>query len=326
MSFQNTPSISTQQPIPTKVFFVNQLLNATNYLKWRAQAETQIAVQGLSKHLKHDSFQKYYEATNIKTERQQRYERLVQTIREKKMTINEEDQAIEELQQRYHDASQWETAEAKGLIQWNLDEEKLIGTLRGIVESHYWTNLKDIKTAKAIWMQLKKETQQDEAGNLMALLNQFFNIKYLDNEPLSFFIARAQSIVDQIVDLGKTIITTEIICYRVLSALPPRFDALQQAIFQLPIAQITLDLLRSRFAAEDSRSGATHLIRNPSNQQRQQPFIGAIVGEDRKCIDCKAALEEDQKEYHKRCKKCQKKVREKSNEKPTQKASNILIL
>ena len=327
MFLPNTSGISTQQHAPTKYFFVTQLLNSSNYLKWRAQAETQIAVQGLSNHLKFDNFYEAFEATNVKTERQQRYERLVQAIREKKLPLIEEDLAIEELQHRYSDATQWETTEAKALIQWNLDEEKLIGTpLRGIVESHYWTNINNIKTAKAIWNQLKKETQQDEAGNLMALLNHFFNIKYLDNEPLSTFISRAQSIVDQIVDLGKTIITAEIICYRVLSALPPRFDALQQAIFQLPIAQITLDLLKSRFAAEDSRSGATHLMRNPSNQQQKQPFVGSIVGDEKKCADCKITLESTQKEYHKRCTKCHKKFRDQKSNEKTQKVSSILIL
>lgn len=323
--FNNTTN-STQPTTLTKsnsTYFVTQLLNSSNYIKWKAQAETQIAIQGLSNHLIFDSFELAYASYYVKTERQQRYDRLVLIIRDKKLSIIEEDTEIEKLQSRYPDTSTWESTEAKALIQWNIDEEKLIGTLRGIVESHYWTNIKNLKSAKSIWTQLKTETQQDEAGNLMALLNMFFNMKYSDGEPLSQFIARAQSIVDQVQDLGKTFLTPEIVCYRILSALPPRFDALQQAIFQLPIKSITLDTLKSRFSAEDSRSGATHLIRNPLNQQQQSPFVGAVV--DRKCIDCQAALDPNQKDYHRRCIKCQKKKREPNLEK-FQKASSILIL
>ena len=157
----------TQPLKPTTTYFVSQQLNPSNYIKWRGQAETQIAIQGLSNHIIFDSFDLAYASYNVKTEREQRYDRLVKVIRDKKLDQPAEDAVIEELQLKYPDVSTWESTKAKALIQWNIDEEKLIGTLRGIVESHYWTNIKNIKSAKLIWIQLKKETQQDEAGNLM---------------------------------------------------------------------------------------------------------------------------------------------------------------
>lgn len=293
---------------------VTVLLGPHNYSWWKIQAETKIAIKGLSKHLTFETYNEYANASLTPTPRRVRYLRAELIILQKKLSIPEEDKEIQALQKEFNESSQWEQNQEKAELLWILEEEQLIGILRATIEPHFWTNLKTLKSAAAIWKQLKKETHQDEAGNLMALLCTFFNMTYQDGEPLTTYVARVESVVDQVVDLGKTLLTPEIVCYRILSSLPPRFDAIQQAIFQLPVKTITLALIKSRFASEDSRTEASR--NQQTNQERT--YQATTV---RECSTCKKPLKPTTRDYYLRCSDCQ--VKWNTDKKPQDKVNSV---
>lgn len=287
---------STTSPKPD----TSILLGAHNYASWKIRLETTIAIKGLSKHLVHESYKEHALANLSPTPRRLRYLRSETLIFLKKLSKEEEDKEVAALQKEFSEASLWEINEEKASALWTLEEEQLMGILRGSIETHFWTNLKTLKSAAAIWKQLKKETHQDEAGNLMALLCNFFNMTYRDGETLTTYVSRVQAVADQVADLGKTLLTSEIVCYRILSSLPPRFDAIQQAIFQLPANTITLALIKSRFASEDSRAEAS------KNQvQFQERTYQTTIA--RECKNCKKPLQPTTRDYYLRCSECQTK-------------------
>jgi hypothetical protein len=202
-----------------------------------------------------------------------------------------EEQKSKEAEELEDQLQTWDERKSKELRRWNLDEQKLTGLLFKSTDERYHPNMLKCTSAFEIWKRLKKDSNQEEAGNLMALLSQLFNIKFLPGEKLADFAARVQTIASKITDLGKEPNWNEIVNFRILSALPNQYDAIQQTIFQLPWKDITTDLLLTKFNAEDSRQEANkqsndeakQAANKPSNKSTYNHEEALATTTDRKC-------------------------------------------
>ena len=115
------------------------------------------------------------------------------------------------------------------------------------------SNIKDLISVFKAWNQLKIETQQDQAGHFMANLIKFFTARIKPGQDLTTCTAHLQAIANQTSDLGHDILSPTLICYYILATMPAEYEQIQQSIFQLPIREITLENIKAKFAAEDSR-------------------------------------------------------------------------
>jgi hypothetical protein len=311
-------------------------LNAVNYYQWQVSFETFLAQKGFIHHIQHSNYDDYLQATQIIPAQQARYNKLKEKIKSTKYeTADKQDEAFEELDQRFHnDLSKWSETEAKEAKKWMDQEDQIRGYLRATIEEGYWTSVKNLKSCHQIWVQLKHETQQQEAGNQIALLAEFFHLKFVPNELITHFIARAQSIADRIADLGVNFLTPALICYRILVEVPPQYDAITQSCFQIPKDKLSIALIKSKYAIEDSRQEASKNNNKdkPKRQPAQEEAYATNV-QERKCRNfstCKKMLPVQFKPHQNHCPECVQKFKEskkKSNdnsEEPKKENLNII--
>ncbi len=293
-----------------------------NYLPWSKKFETYAAIKGYSHHLTFDSFNDYFASKYQPSDREVRYNQQLAEIKLKALDSKKETIEINMLEDRYHsDLTIWSNDKIKMKRDWTTNQDKISGLLRGSVEEQYWTNIKHLPTIQQMWNQLKKETQQDQAGNFMALLIQFFTARIRPGESLSTYTARVQAVADQTTDLGHNLLTPVLICFFILATIPTRYEQIQQAIFQLPTKEITLDLLKSKFAAEDSRQQAQKLQTNNDTSKIEEACTA--INEERKCTICNNLVPSTRPAYHLRCsKKCQDKFREQENAEKSNKSKS----
>ena len=305
--------------------------SSANFIPWRRFMETKIAQDGLSKHLKFPTCKSYIASSDyLKDDLEQQYDADLQVHLEDiaialaAADINEDKarrariQATEKVDLDYKQAATWRRERTKLERQWRTDEETLLGLIRSTMDVQYWTNLKDCHTAYQVWQQLKKETQRDQPGTLMALLIKFFNSRIQDGELLTSFTARVQDIADEIAELGYDFITPTMVCFSILSTMPDKYETIQQQIFQLPTSQINLATIKSRFAQEDARRMKP--LNNNNNNYDNPPFEEAHNATDspptiRHCSKCRIALNPTTPAYFSRCTPCQVKWKKPSQEK-----------
>jgi hypothetical protein len=312
------------------------ILNAVNYFTWQKKLETVLAQKGFIHHIKYQDFAAYNKATKVTTKQEQRYKKQQEKILGTKFkTQAEQDEVLEKLDDKFHsDLSKWSENEANEETKWNNEEQRIFGILRATIEDGYWTSVKNLKTAFEMWNQLKLETQQNEAGNKVALLAEFFHLKIEQTELLTQFIARAQSITDRIADLGINFLTPSLICYRILIEMPQQYDAITQPCFQIPESKLSLAVIKSKFAIEDSRKEAVKKNNNNNNKNHSkisnQEEAYLAQGEERKCSNCPNRLPKTAKTYQHRCRSCQEiwLSEKKKEESTTQKKeeSNLIMI
>ncbi len=169
-------------------------------------------------------------------------------MKEKKTT------AVDELDRLFFaDLSRWSDQKAKKSDAWKSDEEQLIGIIQGAIEESFWTNLKSLKTSREMWIHLKSETQNYERGNLLAAYAQFYDLKYHQGERLTDFISRGQLAFEKISESCPHSPPEYMACYRILSAMPNKYDSIIQSCCQLSNEELTIARIKAKFALEDSR-------------------------------------------------------------------------
>jgi hypothetical protein len=282
-------------------------LSYNNYHAWQRQIETYLQTTGLLQHIKYSSFEVYYTIEHEPDEREQRYNRLQQMIKDKIQDQIEEDKEMMQLDELFKEIPTWLNAKKKAKKIWKDADSKVQGIFRSSIDEQFWTNVKNHTSAYDMWCQLKVETQQQEAGTIMSLLSKFFNLKMLDNEKLTTFTARVQAIADQLDDLGYNILSQQLVCFRILCTMPEKYDQIQQAIFQLPVNEITLDKLKSKFAAEDSRQ-SSKCQKSDKERDRDKPKKTTTenanaLTQNRKCCDCHKSFQTNSPRFH-RCTPC----------------------
>src|ERR1700684_22261 len=61
---------------------------------------------------------------------------------------------------------------------WDVQEQQLKGLFLKTTEERYHFNINQCKFAAEVWKILKRDSNQEEPGTIMALLSQFFNFKF----------------------------------------------------------------------------------------------------------------------------------------------------
>ena len=278
---------------------------AVQYSSWKKQTEASAALQGLSFHLVHVDYFAYQKAEVQLTERQTRYNIQHLAMLNLKLKADEQESKICELENKFKEVSQWQMQEAKEVNQWKSDEIKLKGIFQSTISDQYWNTIKSLKSTQEMWIQLKTSTLQKESGHLLSQTVQFFHLELEQNETLSALLDRTESIAEQINDFEKNLISPKIVCLKVLAAIMnvERYSVLHQAIFQVPVKDFTIALLKSRFAAEDSRQASINSS-IPHFRQGENALNTQIV-KARKCSQCPNRLAKNAPDHHFRCRTCQ---------------------
>lgn len=224
--------------------------------------ETFIQQKGFSDHIKYEDFQAFFDDRK-KVPREERFFKALRSIYAQDLSESDEDSAIAELEKHYPDSAPWLANKVKLENQWIQDEIKIRGLFQGTIEENLWISLSNINNIYDLWSQIRVVTQTEEAGNFMYLLTQFFNRTFDEKkDTLLSYTASIQSIAEKLLDLGDAPDFQEMICFKILSAMPYKYDQIQQRLFQMPRSKLTIDRIKSKFATEDSRAKANRLINN----------------------------------------------------------------
>lgn len=315
--------LSNIKPAPQTFF----RLSTSNYYPWSKIVLPYLHSQGCEIHLIHDTFADYYNSKDhTKTDREIKFNLRKKEIAESKtLTDKEKEAELDPLETKYSDLDNKKAREEK---EWKTQQSQIKGILTGLVDEHIWLNAGKKETVKQIWTQLVLESQTKEVGNYISQLVQFFSATQKENESLVDYASRVQLIGQKLLDLGPAPTWDEVLVFRVLSGLKAKqFENVQSQIFQLSRAEIKIDSVESRFAAEDSyrQSQQQQQPQTEKKQQQQNAEDACVTTDARACTTCKATLPSRSPSYHTRCRSCQdkwiKEKKEKSlkkEEKPTE--------
>lgn len=236
-------------------------LTSTNFNSWYPLFEAYILSKGYKKHLEYDTFEAWWTASHPPTDREQRFDRLFTAVKNRALNAGEDeshrDTWYQELEDKYKDVLQAKTTKASKKLEWIEEEEKIRGCFTQSVESILWPCFKTATNTQEIIKCLRAETLQDKPGTFMSYLQQFFNLKLNESEPLMTYVSKMIAIVDKIEELGKSPTWEEIIVYRIISAMPPRAAVIQQQICQLQRDKMKISTIKEYFQAEDARLNST---------------------------------------------------------------------
>lgn len=330
---------------------IKERLNHANFHSWKTNFETVLQQKVLFQHIQFKDFVEYRLATyQYPTRKEAKYFRIKSEIEAKPITNTysegNKDTELDQHETTFKDDYKtFEAERIKQLKSWNDEEQQVMGLIRGCVEESIWQDIRCLKSAIAMWHQLRISTHQQEAGTWLALCASFFNCKMKENERLTTFVNRVTQIHEKIVEIGdKALIFSPVqIALKILSAVPnaDKYQQLLQAIHQLPKDQITVEIIKAKFSGEDSRLDGVQL----QNKERQEANSARDRdrkkfnkdGEDRKCVtlNCSNLIPVDSPPRHVRCSPCQGKWLQENNsnfrnskqlQKKEEKASVVLAL
>jgi hypothetical protein len=246
----------------------------TGYPLYAKQMMVEIQTRGLEDHITYASFSLMYHARYPATNRETIARQMLEAAKSKpisnKYSQEEKNAVILELEDKLVAADEKRLDVAR---KWDVQEQQLKGLFLKTTEERYHHNINQCKSAAEIWKVLKKDSNQEEPGTMMALLSQFFNFKFVPGEKLLDYLARAQSIAQKVVDFGREPTWEEMKCYLVLMRMPKEYYAIQQSLFQYEWGKIDMDLITKKFSAEDSRQIANRQtqIEESKNRRRTSP-------------------------------------------------------
>ena len=126
-------------------------------------------------------------------------------------------------------------------------------------------------TAKQIWDRLSEVHEQRSSGTLVALMQEFFNLRMRSDETVQDFVARTEYVAGQLSDIGSPQSESTVVG-KIISGLPARFRGFRSSWMGVPIADQNLKTLLPRLIAEetmlepsDPRSSALY----SGNKQKQ---------------------------------------------------------
>jgi hypothetical protein len=281
-------------------------LTPQNAYQWMQQMDILFRQKKLGRFLKYEVFGDWHKATYVISEQEQKYLQRVKAIELRgELSEAERQKLLDTLDDKFHsDLSMWSNNKSKALELWNLEQEQACGFIKGHVDVTYWPMLKKCETAKAMWDLLKKESTMTDVGNVIMLHEQFFKAKLMENESLVSYISRIQVITEKLADIEEPL-SEYVVCYKVLSSLPEEFDTLTMTLYQVAKKELKIQLLKSKFALEDSRRASQGHSRESeeANQVREVKV--------RKCNDCEGRLPATQNPKHNKCASCFKRFVEK---------------
>lgn len=276
-------------------------LNSSNFYGWSQNMEVLLTQQKLKKFIEFQNFDNWYIHSYIKSDHELGYLRKKDAILSGNEDQNTKDILIEQLDDKYfQDLSFWSREKSKLRSNWDSDQEVTQGYLRGAIETTLWSQIRDLGSAYEMWVKLKEMCLTAEVGNLIILYKEFFELTLKKDEQLISFLSRVQNILDRLIDLGEDL-TPALVCYKVLSSLGDKYNALTQGLFQVPKQSLNMDLLRQKFALEDSRMKVTAMSTNNNTNGREKVSVPANSAdtasstEFKKCRKCKNLLPKSHK-------------------------------
>ena len=277
----------------------NITLNFGNYYKWSQNTETILQVKSFMHHLTYDNLDLWLAATYEQPPREILFNNALDAIDINVANLN--DQQIVDaklaLEKRFHDLPIWHNTIIKKKEQWKSEVEQIKGILRSTIDPQFWQAIKDLPSILQMWNQLRIETHQEEAGNIAVIMQAYYAVNYQESEKLTNWIARVETFRQRLRELNRPIISEEMVFYKILTCLPPKYDQIQQAIYQLPADQMTIAVLKTKFAHEDARQAQKSTPQaKPLNTKQDRPREAANATQTpkappRKCISCQKPID-----------------------------------
>ena len=252
----------------------------TGYSRYAKQMMVLIQTKGLEDHITYDTFNDMFLARFPISNRELLLRKQLDAVKLKSLTKTylqeNKDAEVLALEEKLAAADE---KKAKVEREWTVDEQKLKGLFLQTTDERYHYNIALCKSSAEIWKLLKKDSNQEEPGTMLALLSQYFNFKFVAGEKLLDFVARAQSIAQQIVELGKEPTWKEMLCYLILMKMPKEYFNIQQSLFQIDWKLLNVDLIIKKFSAEDSRQIANKQIQIDENKRPKPSQEEALAAE-----------------------------------------------
>lgn len=287
---------------------VLQLLTPTNYHSWSQSMVVTFRQKGFSRFIEHATFQDWWDEDHEEEEQELRYHRRVEEVRTSGRSDQEKDAEYEKIDTLFHsDLGRWSASKAKAKVEHKKEEEMARGLIQSAVSEPFKLKLKDVRSAFDMWAILKRESQANMKHVALLLVRQLVDCRLQSGEKLIAYLGRYEVILDKLRDASEMFVFPMVLqCFLIVSALPPEYDMLGQQLGQLDEDQINLDVVRAKFAAEDSRREARsqQLRESKGSKEERSEEANQAQSERRKCVDCETLLPKDSPRRFKRCGKC----------------------
>lgn len=168
------------------------------------------------------------------------------------------------------------TTEGEDREKWKRKDAKAQGMLVTSISEKVMPQIVSCKTAKEIWDKLHTIYEQRGELSVHILQQKFFSIKFEENESVSQFLGRFESLLSKLKNLNAEVSQTMAITKITLS-LPSQFQHFVSAWESVPAEKRTMDELTARLLIEEQRATSKH------GEEESSALVLKSAG---KCFQC----------------------------------------
>jgi hypothetical protein len=282
-------------------------LNENNYQSWRDERMLEFQEANIDKTVLYDSFQAYY-VSQVKNEIHLEYLEEIKLIdadaRKDAPTKLAEKKILNDSEKYAKERTRWERVKQTKAELWEGDDKKAKAKIQKSVEQIYLSSIKDLASARLMWLKLEEERKSSQGGARAAAYRAFNQKKYDKTGTLMMYFTAKHQLYENMIGLGLKL-PLDIVYLDILTNLPSEFDQLEQSLTHVKDDDQTLNLIRTTFASEDLRIEAKKANKKEEKEKDQEEANAAMS--NRKCDTCKTILPIDQPERFFNCKPCHSK-------------------
>ena len=274
-------------PYTSKIPKSSEILSSTNWINWNITTKEFLLTAGKLKYISFANFEAYFIEKNIKSDQEERYDRLKAALIAKPVdalyTENNKQIELDDLDTKFHSALvAWSQSKVKERVEWRDGEAECRGWLLSHVDrSIHHPSIKDAETAFTMWTILQTNSCLNSWGIAVSLVKSLDALEWIQNMTLSSFAAQFRSIYDQLASLGIRQ-NPHFAAIQMLARLPPDVDPIVMSLTQLRKEELTMDAIIARLSIEDSRRLTKSTPTASANQTNTQPSTPT----PRTCIKC----------------------------------------
>ncbi len=164
------------------------ILKEDNYFKWSNEIQIFLGQKNLRRCIEYNQLEDIHSDVS---DLQIMYELEKEDVMQNNVTLSdaEKKELLKKIDQEWKPYRiKWIEANEKKKSEWQEDQERCKAFIQGSISEVYLQNIKKCNTAREMWLQLKKEAQGSEIGNLLALKASFYKASMEKEETLTKFL------------------------------------------------------------------------------------------------------------------------------------------
>jgi transposase InsO family protein len=142
--------------------------------------------------------------------------------------------------------------EEEALKAWKKDDAKIMFLISTAMEIQQVECVLSCKSGREMWTKLSAIHEQKSESNKMILMQRFHEYRMNTSDSVVQHIAKIQNMADQLADVGENVSNVAVMA-KILSSLPPKYNALKTAWDSVEPARQTVDALQERLIKEEVR-------------------------------------------------------------------------